>query len=406
MHRARAADSMYGELTQESNSWILSRGSKTLRNIELARRFRVALSRARPECAMGGAPPPPSSGVRAYVTYQTHAPGYVAVGVPVGDVATGVPVRDAPPSDGPRNIRRPRPSVVERAAERATGAILTAVSRAATKAARAADHAAAGGILNAADTLGGKLCYVKAMMAAGGTSRYWRKLFNPPPEDALRHTFACHLRGAELGIAAPLARRVAAAELDELRRVASLVVGGASSSSSSAARADAALIPGVLFVSDFALRFSSDRPARVTPHGRAGGDYVRVSLSFERIARVTPHVDGAERWIGAVTVDAHRFWFTGFASFDDARTAVGRAGEAFLAKSAQHAREEGGGWWGEGGGGGGGGEGGGGARGGGSGGRGGEGGGGARGGGAESAYEEPSAPPMPASGRQRGGDDA
>ena len=74
----------------------------------------------------------------------------------------------------------------------------------------------------------------------------------PPPEDALRHTFACHLRGAELGIAAPLARRVAAAELDELRRVASLVVGGASSSSSSAARADAALIPGVLFVSDFA----------------------------------------------------------------------------------------------------------------------------------------------------------
>ena len=106
---------------------------------------------------MGGAPPP-SSGVRAYVTYQTHAPGYVAVGVPVGDVATGVPVRDAPPSDGPRNIRRPRPSVVERAAERATGAILTVVSRAATKAARAADHAAAGGILNAADTLGGKLC--------------------------------------------------------------------------------------------------------------------------------------------------------------------------------------------------------------------------------------------------------
>ena len=148
----------------------------------------------------------------------------------------------------------------------------------------------------------------------------------------------------------PLARRVAAAELDELRRVASLVVGGASSSSSSAARADAALIPGVLFVSDFALHFSSDRPARVTPHGRAGGDYVRVSLPFERIARVTPHVDGAERWIGAVTVDAHRFWFTGFASFDDARTAVGRAGEAFLAKSAQHAREEGGGWWGEGGG--------------------------------------------------------
>lgn len=337
---------------------------------------------------MGGAPPPPSSGVRAYVTYQTHAPGYVAVGVPVGDVATGVPVRDAPPSDGPRNIRRPRPSVVERAAERATGAILTVVSRAATKAARAADHAAAGGILNAADTLGGKLCYVKAMMAAGGTSRYWRKLFNPPPEDALRHTFACHLRGAELGIAPPLARRVAAAELDELRRVASLVVGGASSSSSSAARADAALIPGVLFVSDFALHFSSDRPA-FFPGGRAGGDYVRVSLPFERIARVTPHVDGAERWIGAVTVDAHRFWFTGFASFDDARTAVGRAGEAFLAKSAQHAREEGGGWWGEGGGRG---------RGGGSGGRGGEGGGGARGGGAESASEEPSAPPMPASG--------
>ena len=34
---------------------------------------------------MGGAPPPPSSGVSAYVTYQTHAPGYVAVGVPVGE---------------------------------------------------------------------------------------------------------------------------------------------------------------------------------------------------------------------------------------------------------------------------------------------------------------------------------
>ena len=230
------------------------------------------------------------------MTYQTHAPGYVAVGVPVGDVATGVPVRDAPPSDGPRNIRRPRPSVVERAAERATGAILTVVSRAATKAARAADHAAAGGILNAADTLGGKLCYVKAMMAAGARPDTGANS-SAPPEDALRHTFACHLRGAELGIAPPLARRVAAAELDELRRVASLVVGGASSSSSSAARADAALIPGVLFVSDFALHFSSDRPARVTPHGRAGGDYVRVSLPFERIARVTPHVDGAERWI-------------------------------------------------------------------------------------------------------------
>ena len=292
---------------------------------------------------MGGAPPPPSSGVRAYVTYQTHAPGYVAVGVPVGDVATGVPVRDAPPSDGPRNIRRPRPSVVERAAERATGAILTVVSRAATKAARAADHAAAGGILNAADTLGGARAVrteKRARAAAGGTSRYWRKLFNPPPEDALRHTFACHLRGAELGIAPPLARRVAAAELDELRRVASLVVGGASSSSSSAARADAALIPGVLFVSDFALHFSSDRPARVTPHGRAGGDYVRVSLPFERIARVTPHVDGAERWIGAVTVDAHRFWFTGFASFDDARTAVGRAGELVVLAGRRSTREK------------------------------------------------------------------
>ena len=321
---------------------------------------------------MGGAPPPPSSGVSAYVTYQTHAPGYVAVGVPVGEPATGVPVPDRPPPEGPRNIRRPRPSVVERAAERATGAILTAVSRVATKAARAADHAAAGGILNAADTVGGKLCYVKAMIASGGTTRYWRKIFNPPPEDALRHTFACHLRGAELGIAAPLSRRVAAAELDELRRVASLVVGGASSSSSSSSsRADAALIPGVLFVSDFAVHFSSDRPVLV-PGGRAGGDYVRVSLPFERIAHVSPHVDGAERWIGATTVDAHRFWFTGFASFEDARDAVGRAGQAFLQKSAQHARTVGGGG-------------------------GGNGGGGWGGGGARDASEEPSAPPMPTS---------
>ena len=320
---------------------------------------------------MGGAPPPPSSGVSAYVTYQPHAPGYVAVGVPVGEPATGVPVPDRPPPDGPRNIRRPRPSVVERGVERATGAILTAVSR-------AADHAATGGILNAADTVGGKLCYVKAMIASGGTTRYWRKIFNPPPEDALRHTFACHLRGAELGIAAPLSRRVAAVELDELRRVASLLVGGASSSSSSASsRADAALIPGVLFVSDFAIHFSSDRPVLV-PGGRAGGDYVRVSLPFERIAHVSPHVDGTERWIGATTVDAHRFWFTGFASFQGARDAVGRAGHAFLRKSAQHARTVGGG-------------------GGGNGGDEWEGGGGWGGGGARDASEEPSAPPMPTS---------
>ena len=152
------------------------------------------------------------------------------------------------------------------------------------------------------------------------------------------------------------------------RRVLVLVLGGAG---------DAALIPGVLFVSDFAIHFSSDRPVLV-PGGRAGGDYVRVSLPFERIAHVSPHVDGTERWIGATTVDAHRFWFTGFASFQGARDAVGRAGHAFLRKSAQHARTVGGG-------------------GGGNGGDEWEGGGGWGGGGARDASEEPSAPPMPTS---------
>jgi hypothetical protein len=113
---------------------------------------------------------------------------------------------------------------------------------------RVADHAMANGLESTLQTASGKASYVKQMMTSGGTSKYWKKLFNPPPEDKLRETFGCHLQGSQGG---------------------------------------RALVAGVMFCSDFAVCFSSDQPVGNSGGGGSDG-YLRLTLPMQQVEVLQP----------------------------------------------------------------------------------------------------------------------
>jgi hypothetical protein len=122
------------------------------------------------------------------------------------------------------------------------------MSKMTDKASKIVDHAMEVGVTGAASALGGKASYLASMMAAGGTTKYWKKLFAPPPEDVLRDTFGCHLM-----------------------------------------QGDNDLVPGVLFVSDFAVCFSSDvaqKPNRNTDHP---GGYLKIIFPIDHTETMQAH---------------------------------------------------------------------------------------------------------------------
>ena len=64
--------------------------------------------------------------------------------------------------------------------------MFAAMSKVADKASKVLDHAMTSGLEQTASTAKGKLNYVAKMAMSGGTTSYWRKLFNPPKVRALQ----------------------------------------------------------------------------------------------------------------------------------------------------------------------------------------------------------------------------
>ncbi|KAK3243164.1 hypothetical protein CYMTET_47168 [Cymbomonas tetramitiformis] len=131
-------------------------------------------------------------------------------------------------------------------------------------------HAAAAGWEKTLDTASGKVNYVAKMLAAGGTSSYWKRQFDPPSSEKLVETYACHLQG------------------------------------------DSGLVAGVMFIGSLSISFCSD----VVVPGQ--NMFLKFRLPLERVSVFQPAQKAGDTYIGVIMLDQYQFWFAGFMSPDKA----------------------------------------------------------------------------------------
>mmetsp|Transcript_19191 Transcript_19191/g.32251 ORF Transcript_19191/g.32251 Transcript_19191/m.32251 type:complete len:226 (+) Transcript_19191:265-942(+) len=204
--------------------------------------------------------------------YPVHAqpgqPAY-AVQAPPAQYA-GMSYTQQPPSYYTLQQGPAKPTKADIMLSKAGTAVGNACSYAAKKTGNFLSHATAAGFENSLETTTGKCSYVAKMMAAGGTTKYWRKMFSPPASELLTSSFACYLFG------------------------------------------QTGLVPGVMFVGTLSLAFASDT---LQP---AADQYLKVHLPYERISVFQPTRKGDSRYVGAIMLDGFQFWFSGFADTEAA----------------------------------------------------------------------------------------
>lgn len=124
----------------------------------------------------------------------------------------------------------------------------------------------------------GKLSLTAKAITEGGFESLFRQTFPTDPSERLKKTFACYLSTTTGPVA------------------------------------------GTLYLSNLTLAFCSDRPLSfAAPSGQEAWSYYKVVIPIAKVVTVSPvTVSENEKYIQAVTVEGHEFWFMGFVNYEKA----------------------------------------------------------------------------------------
>ncbi|KAK1361786.1 GLABRA2 expression modulator [Heracleum sosnowskyi] len=117
------------------------------------------------------------------------------------------------------------------------------------------------------------------VLAEGGYENIFRQTFETAPDECLQNYFACYLSTS------------------------------------------AGPIMGVLYVSSAKLAFCSDNPLSYKANNKTEWSYYKVVVPLHQLKAVntsTSRTNTAEKYIQAISVDNHEFWYMGFLNYDTA----------------------------------------------------------------------------------------
>ncbi|XP_002966665.2 GEM-like protein 5 [Selaginella moellendorffii] len=128
------------------------------------------------------------------------------------------------------------------------------------------------------DTAWGKLSHGTKVFTEGGYENVFKQTFGTEENERLRKSYACYLSTST------------------------------------------GPVPGVLYISNRRIAFSSDRPLTYYPSpGQQAMSYYKLVMPLDKLRSVNPSTNPQkpmEKYIQLSTVDNHEFWFMGFVNYD------------------------------------------------------------------------------------------
>lgn len=130
-----------------------------------------------------------------------------------------------------------------------------------------------------ADAALGRIAQGTKVLAEGGYDKIFRQTFEADPEEQLRNSFACYLSTS------------------------------------------AGPVMGVLYLSTAKLAFCSDNPLPYKNENKTKWSYYKVIIPLHQLKAIYPsssRTNSLEKYIQAISIDSHEFWFMGFLNYTGA----------------------------------------------------------------------------------------
>ncbi|XP_015057279.1 GLABRA2 expression modulator-like isoform X1 [Solanum pennellii] len=130
-----------------------------------------------------------------------------------------------------------------------------------------------------ADAALGRIAQGTKVLAEGGYDKIFRQTFEADPEEQLRNSFACYLSTS------------------------------------------AGPVMGVLYLSTAKLAFCSDNPLPYKNENKTEWSYYKVIIPLHQLKAIYPsssRTNSLEKYIQAISIDNHEFWFMGFLNYTGA----------------------------------------------------------------------------------------